>query len=83
MKWISCEQEMPSYTGTCLVTLKEKYSFEKEWRFHVDVADAFGDEIDNFWDTFNDWKEGQEIHVIAWADLPEPYMPTIGGTVDH
>lgn len=76
IKWNLCEKEMPLCMGAYLVTVIEKYSFEKEWRYHVDIGYAFGDEIDNFWDTCNDWNEGQEIHVIAWSSLPEPYEPT-------
>ncbi len=72
-KWHLCKKEMPNCINNYLVTVIEKYSFEKEWRYHVDMAASFGSEIDNFWDTCNDWYEGQEVHVIAWTDLPEPY----------
>lgn len=37
--------------------------------YYIDVAQAYGDYLDNFWDTECDWKEGQVIHVIAYADI--------------
>ena len=40
------------------------------WEYHTDIAEAYGDYLDNFWDTENDWREGQRIEVLAYAELP-------------
>ena len=66
-EWISVEDRLPEIGGTYLITLKEKYAYEDEWNYHVDVASYSFD-----WDcTFNDWDEGQEIHITHWMPLPE------------
>ena len=35
--------------------------------YYMDVATAYGSYLDNFWDTTNDWDEGNDIHVIAYC----------------
>lgn len=38
--------------------------------YPYDNPDAY---IDNRWDTYNDWDEGQQyIHITHWMPLPEP-----------
>lgn len=37
--------------------------------YYMDVATAYGSYLDNFWDTTNDWCEGNDIHVIAYCYL--------------
>ena len=37
--------------------------------YYMDVATAYGSYLDNFWDTTNDWNEGNDIHVIAYCGL--------------
>lgn len=72
-KWTSVEDRLPEIYHTYLVALKEKHSFETEWERHVDVAllvDS-GGYIDDRWDTFFDWKEGQDVHVTHWMPLPD------------
>lgn len=73
--WIPCSKRLPELFETYIVTIKMKYEWEKEWEYHVDVADYTCDDgyVDGAWNTFNDWCEGQECHVIAWQPLPEPY----------
>ena len=72
--WIPCSERLPEF-GTYIVTVKQKYEFEQEWNYYTDVASYVSDDgyIDEHWDTFNDWIEGQETHVISWMPLPEPY----------
>lgn len=70
IEWISCKEKLPEDGDRYLVLIKQKYDYEKEWEYHIDVAISFGDYIDDFWNTFIDWKEGQETHVIYWAKLP-------------
>lgn len=65
--WIPVSERLPDIGDTYLVTVM----VGKEIR--TDVADSFGSYIDGFWDTFNDWIEDEECHVIAWMPLPEPY----------
>lgn len=71
--WTPCSERLPEIGDTYIVTGIQKDSHEKEWHYFVDVASNYGDYIDDYWDTFNDWIEGQETHVIAWMPLPEPY----------
>jgi len=75
MDWIPCSERLPEGPQTCIVTGRQKYAYEKEWDYFVDVADSEGSYIDGYWDTFNDWDEGQETHIIAWMPLPDPYIP--------
>ena len=72
-QWIPCSERLPEIGDIYIVTGKQKYPWEKEWNYFVDVASNYGDYIDDYWDTFNDWIEGQETHIIAWMPLPEAY----------
>ena len=79
-QWIPCSERLPERiingdvetVQEFFVTVKERWPGE-EWKYHTDVAEFQGDYIDDVWQTYNDWKEGQEVHVIAWMPLPEPY----------
>lgn len=33
-------------------------------------ATPYGSYIDDFWDTVNDWREGQRVEVVAYARFP-------------
>lgn len=66
-EWIPCSEGLPLVGDTYIVTVEDK-----DGR-HVDAADSHGDYIDGYWNTFNDWYEGQEVHVIAWMEKPKPY----------
>ena len=72
IEWVSCEKMLPNVKDDYLVLIKQKYDYEKEWEYYIDVGTSFGDYIDGFWDTYNDWIEGQETHVIYWAKFPSP-----------
>ena len=65
--WIPVSERLPDIGDTYLVTVMIGT------KIRADVADSFGSYIDGFWDTFNDWIEDEECHVIAWMPLPEPY----------
>lgn len=55
-----------------LVFLREDdYDDGKTWTYHVDIATPYGSYIDKFWDTINDWREGQCVEVLAYAHLPD------------
>lgn len=81
-QWIPCSERLPERiingdvetVQEFFVTVKERWPGE-EWEYHTDVAEFPGDYIDDVWQTCNDWKEGQEVHVIAWMPLPEPFNP--------
>lgn len=61
---LSIEQEV-------LILLREdNYNNGATWQYSVDIATPYGDYIDNFWDTTNDWCEGQRVEVVAYAELP-------------
>lgn len=72
-RWIPCNERLPEIGDTYIVTGIQKDPHEKEWHYFVDVASNYGDYIDDYWDTFHDWIEGQETHIVAWMPLPEPY----------
>lgn len=72
LKWNSVDDGLPEIGDSFLVVVKEKYPHETNWNIHVDVASSFGEYIDGFWDTFNDWNEGQEVHITHWMPLPDP-----------
>ena len=80
LQWIPCSERLPERiingevetVQEFFVTVKERWPGE-EWSYHTDVAEFPGDYIDDIWQTYNDWREGQEVHVIAWMPLPEPY----------
>ena len=73
-EWVSVEEKLPETGDRYIVLIKQKYPWEKEWEFNVDVACYTFDDgyIDNCWDTFVDWLEGQETHVTHWMPLPAP-----------
>lgn len=68
--WIPVSERLPDQCESYLVVVKEKD--QPNDLIHVDVASSYGKYIDDFWDTFNDWKEGQEVHITHWKPLPEP-----------
>ena len=74
-EWISVEERLPEITETVLIAYKEKWEWETEWTFDVDVGslDITGRE----WNTYHDLYEGQELHITHWMPLPEP--PKKGG----
>lgn len=69
-RWIPVTERLPEVCGSYIVTIKQKYSWQTEWEYHVDVAEYGGNYIDDMWDTYVDWIEGQETHVTHWMPLP-------------
>jgi hypothetical protein len=76
-KWIPVTERLPEIGDSYLVVVKYKYDWETEYDIDTDVAtfypydnpDAY---IDNRWDTYNDWDEGQQyIHITHWMPLPQ------------
>lgn len=54
-----------------LILLREdNYNNGATWTYSVDVATPYGSYLDNFWNTDNDWDEGQRIEVLAYAEMP-------------
>lgn len=54
-----------------LIFLREdNYDSGATWTYSVDIARPYGRYLNDFWDTENDWKEGQRIEVLAYAELP-------------
>lgn len=72
-RWISVDEKQPEPYHTYLVVIKMKHAWENKWEYHVDVADMVDEcgYIEDQWNTFNDWDEGQEIHITHWMPLPE------------
>jgi hypothetical protein len=73
-EWISVEERLPDAIDSYIVVVKQKYEWEAEWEYDTDVASfVFCDGyIDGVWNTYNDWKEGQECHITHWMPIPEP-----------
>ena len=69
--WIKCSDRMPEVGDIYLVSGVEKIA-DKFYPF-VDAA-GYGvpGYIDGCWNTFNDWVEGNEVHIIAWQKMPDP-----------
>lgn len=44
--------------------------YDPDHEYHVDIATPFGSYLDDFWDTRNDWYEGQNLKVLAYAEIP-------------
>lgn len=60
---------------TYLVLVREDdYNDGKTWMYSVDIATPYGSYIDDFWDTQNDWCEGQRVEVFAYAEFPYGYF---------
>lgn len=54
-----------------LILLREdNYDNGATWSYHVDIATAYGSYLDDFWNTTNDWDEGQRIDVLYYCELP-------------
>lgn len=54
-----------------LIFLREdNYDDGATWTYHMDYATPYGSYLDNFWNTCNDWDEGQRIEVLAYAEFP-------------
>ena len=54
-----------------LVIIREdNYDDGATWRYSMDYATPYGSYIDGFWDTYNDWCEGQLVEVVAYAEFP-------------
>ena len=75
-RWIPVTERLPEVIDTYLVVVVSKYDYEKEVSIDTDVATYNpyeGGYIDNCWNTYNDWDEGQQyLHVTHWMPLPEP-----------
>lgn len=75
INWIPFDKKSPPI-DLCigeeyLIFLREDhYDNGATWTYHVDHATAYGSYLDNFWDTCNDWDEGQRIEVLAYAEFP-------------
>lgn len=74
-RWIPCSERLPEVSEAYIVSGKQKYEFETEWSYFVDVAvlHPTGEGYIGPWQTFGDWNEGQETYITAWMELPKPY----------
>lgn len=72
IEWISCKERLPEYGDGFLVIVRTKWHGDTDYCYAVDFAHSFGDYIDGFWDTYNDWCEGQEVHITHWAEISKP-----------
>ena len=75
INWIPFDKFNPPsdlpYLDKYMIFLREADHDDGEnWRYHVDNAEPYGSYLDDFWDTENDWDEGQRIEVLAYAEMP-------------
>lgn len=60
-----------SVEGVYLILLRgDNYDNGATWRYSVDIAYPYGNYLVDFWDTVNDWNEGQRVEVLGYTDLP-------------
>ena len=74
--WIPFDKNNPPsdiyFDNRYLILLREdNYDNGATWTYSVDIAVPHGSYISNFWDTENDWQEGQRVEVVAYAKIPE------------
>lgn len=78
-EWKPFDKDNPpmelDFDETCLIIIKEDLHRDGKWTFHVDVANACGNYLDGYWDTENDWDEGQPIEVLFYARIPTTFDP--------
>ncbi len=65
--------DLPHDVEQLVLIRDDDHSNGRKWVYSVDLATPYGSYIDNFWDTFNDWREGQQVEVVAYAKLPVGY----------
>lgn len=76
--WISFDKNNPP-ADLCpeeefiILFREDDYNDGATWTYQTDHATPYGSYLDNFWDTLNDWDEGQRIEVLAYAEFPK-YM---------
>lgn len=72
IKWTKCSEELPRTLVDGCISIDQYLVLIKVGNeYHVDIGYNWGNYIDDFWDTLNDWIEEEECHVIAWAPWPE------------
>ena len=75
IKWIPFDRydppaDLDAFEDYLVLIRKQYYKTGVNWTYHVDIAEPYGEYLDNFWDTRNDWDEGQVVEVVAYAELP-------------
>lgn len=80
--WIPVNKKLPAEGQEVLVTIEMDNSYGHGTEIDQVVDLAYfnkykgyikSDSNNGFFDTTNDWDEGQPISVIAWAQKPIPY----------
>lgn len=75
INWIPFDKNNPPFE-TCpnekyFILIREgNYDDGVTWHYSVDVAEPWGTYLDDFWDTENDWYEGQRVEVVAYVEFP-------------
>lgn len=68
-RWIPMKEMLPEIMSTVIVAGRMRYAWKNEFVRFVDVAQYTGE---GFFETFNDWYEGQDVFEIThWMPLPE------------
>lgn len=75
INWIPFDKNNPPtdldiFTEYLIFLREDDYDNGTTWTYHMDHATPYGNYLDNFWDTENDWQEGQLVEVLAYAEYP-------------
>lgn len=70
-EWVSVKDRLPE-DGDAYIVAGKKRNPGEPWEYFTDIAASNGRYIDGFWDTFNDWIEGNEVHITHWMNFPDP-----------
>ena len=77
--WKFFDDEKPENDDDIILCFRERFPFDKEWKYQV--CEAYVSEYEGYlydekhhlyFNTYNDWNEGQVIEYIAWMPMPEP-----------
>lgn len=77
--WKFFDDEKPENDDDIILCFRERFPFDKEWKYQV--CEAYVSEYEGYlydekhhlyFNTYNDWDEGQVIEYIAWMPMPEP-----------
>lgn len=75
INWIPFDKNDPPFeTCSCekyfILIREDEFDDGAIWHYSIDVAEPWGSYLDDFWDTENDWREGQRVEVVAYAEFP-------------
>lgn len=75
INWIPFDRNNPPIdldndTRYLIFLREDDYDDGATWHYSVDIAMPYCRYLDDFWETETDWKEGQRVEVLAYAEMP-------------